>query len=133
MNSQECIYDVCWKGKCKNPTVGDSEFCENHIEAKCCESISTFEKQEHTFSISPHEVKEILERHLGIQDIEVFLQDLYGGKQSISSFDIVGKGTGVKRVHTKCGEQAVGDCHSHAGPGVCGTPLCQEHKETHKH
>ena len=74
--SKECIYDVCWSGQCKRPTIKDSEFCEKHLEQKC----------------------------------KVHLDNL-----------------------EYCNKQAVGDCHSYAGSFVCGTPLCVEHKKTHKH
>ena len=123
MEEKECIYDICWTGICNNPTVSDSEFCENHLGAKCKDSILKTEKHEKTFSLSQDEIKEMLEKNLGIQDIEFV----------VASFDIVGRGIEIKRIHSKCGEQAVGDCHSHDGPGVCGTPLCKEHQITHKH
>jgi hypothetical protein len=72
---KECIYDVCWSGQCKKPTVEGSDFCEEHLDKQC----------------------------------------------------------GVRVDGERCTQQAIGDCHSYAGSFVCGTPLCEDHKKTHKH
>lgn len=32
----ECKFDVSWVGRCKKPTLGESEYCAVHYGMKCC-------------------------------------------------------------------------------------------------
>ena len=33
--SEQCIYDVCWQGRCKNESITGQKFCEEHLNKKC--------------------------------------------------------------------------------------------------
>jgi hypothetical protein len=32
---KECIYDICWHGRCGKKTLKDSDFCKEHSKVKC--------------------------------------------------------------------------------------------------
>jgi hypothetical protein len=32
---KECIYDICWHGRCNKKTVNGSDFCKEHSKVKC--------------------------------------------------------------------------------------------------
>jgi hypothetical protein len=132
--SKECIYDVCWSGQCKKPTADNSDFCEEHLNHGCGVSISTTKNEPRVITLSKEDLVEMLEKHhhgLKIEEVEYENENLVSIMEEDFVIHALGKKTTTSS--TKCNKQAIGDCHSHAGPGVCGTPLCEEHKQTHKH
>jgi hypothetical protein len=132
--SKECIYDVCWGGQCKKPTIDNSDFCEEHLNHGCGVSISNIKEESRSIKLSKEELVYILEKHyrgLKIEGLEYETENLVSIVEEDFVIHAYGKNTGI--FISKCDKQSIGDCHSYAGPGVCGTPLCEEHKKTHKH
>lgn len=131
--SKECIYDVCWKGKCGEPTINDSDFCLDHIQKSC--GVTTREKEENPwrYVIGEDELKEILEKHFRNPISPKQINEVQSVKYQDGHFAIHVYGAETTYETVKCQEPAIGDCHSYAGSYVCGMPLCKGHKKTHKH
>jgi hypothetical protein len=131
--NKTCIYDVCHKGQCGEPTIDGQSFCLEHIQKSC--GITTREEETGPWKtiITEEDLKAILESHFRNLISPKQIEKLQTVKYQDGHFAIHIFGTETKYKAVRCGEPAIGDCHSYAGSYVCGMPLCQEHKKTHKH
>ena len=129
---EECIYDVCWSGPCKKPTRTESDFCEEHLGKICKQNIRTEVVEDWNKVLSHNDILQILNQHFSGFARNIKIENMsFNTNRNQLSIHLEGKET--SSINTKCGKHAVGDCHNYAGSGVCGTPLCIEHKKTHKH
>lgn len=131
--SKECIYDVCHRGPCKKPTTNDSDFCEEHLGKTCGVNNTSIETKGWEVQLTKEDLVNMIKRHYNNVDIDNISIKTDFAEIDLSNHTINVKGQESNRKFERCDHQAIGDCHSYAGSFVCGTPLCVEHKKTHKH
>jgi hypothetical protein len=131
--SKECIYDACWKGQCKNPTINDSDFCEEHYGKTCGVSTTDTVSNNWKVQLTNEDLIKMFKCRYSNVDVNDISIETDFGEIDLSNHTINVKGIEKKVKNERCDHQAIGDCHKYAGSFVCGTPLCEEHKKTHNH